>query len=267
MSTSINVNNSAILSKFNPINPSSINLQNPSHSKPHPDPPQPAPKRFKPNVGGCRTRVFPENVKENISGADFVACCPQAVPDQNEHAEGGQSEGTGVIEEGDPEEGAPVRVSKQRSFNKKYFEAYFNASTLTSPMVNSLEFSETITEFDLTQEVYEKNARPSDLKKLLETLKIEEGFTFVATNQTTTDLLLTFKCPGNHTFSICSSEKIRCPLCEYIMTKCSQYAKQHNGNTLINNIGRLLNKRYEGYIEMECEKEHTWKVKYSERYD
>lgn len=260
------INNSTLtLTRSNPLNPSSTtNLPRISGPRPyqhqhqHPPTEQGNAKRFKPNVESCRAREFPESVKEYIAGE---GCCPQAAPCHCVFAEGGQPEGIGVVEEGDPEEGAPVRVSTNKQFlNQKFVEASSNASTLTSPMASSIESSETITEFDLAQDACEPT-KPSDLKKLLKTLEHQKGLICTAINQSSTDSLLTFKCPGEHTFTISSSEKIVCSKCELLLSKCRQYAKQNNGNLIINALGKLVTKKYEGYIEFECEKGHVWRGK------
>lgn len=268
-------NNSASLSNSNPSNPSSINLPKLAGPRPNPFHEQAAAKRFKPNLGGCRTRPFPENVKDEVKavGVEFVRWRhkEQVIqPDINyqDHQEDCQPEGNGAIEEGDPEEGAPVRVSKntKKLFNEKSSDASSNASTLASPVTTLFEYPENITELDLGQDTFESTVpalTESDIKKLLEKLEQEKGFICINISQSSVDPFLTFKCPAGHTFSSDHLGEITCPRCEVIIAKCFQYAKAHNGNVFVNSLGKLIIEKGE-YVEFVCERDHVWKMKYSE---
>jgi len=216
-------NNSAPIFKSNPLNPSSINSPRLSGARPHLDHGVRTAKRFKPNLGGCRIRPFPEDGKEEFVRGEVVhGHCKEFV-------DGGRSEG--VLEEGDPEEGAPVRVSFNKTFINQSLEASSNASTLASPVTSSFEPPEVISELDLAQDTLEgATLTEVELRKLLEKLKQEKGFTCIDYSQSP---ILTFKCSGEHTFFANCLEEITCSKCEIIIAKCSQYAKLRNGNLFI----------------------------------
>eukprot|EP00826_Nyctotherus_ovalis_P028843 TRINITY_DN2273_c0_g1_i3.p1 TRINITY_DN2273_c0_g1~~TRINITY_DN2273_c0_g1_i3.p1 ORF type:complete len:269 (+),score=26.51 TRINITY_DN2273_c0_g1_i3:128-934(+) len=258
------------VSYSDPINPSSINLPRFAGPRPHLSSPPEASKKFRPNLGGGRTRAHPESTKEDRAAEcvhrQFRAEATQPGQCEQGHADAAPPEGAGVVEEGDPEEAAPERVStnSKKIFNGKFFEANYSASTLSSPAASSIELSESITELDLAQETCEEvsaQQNPRPLKNLLHKLAREEGLVCTSVNRSS----LTFKCPGNHTFSASSSETAVCPQCEIMKAKCLRHAKLHNGNYVFYIVGKLLTENYEGSVEFECEKGHVWKVNYSER--
>lgn len=220
------------ISYSNPINPSSTNLPRFAGPRPHLNSPPEAAKKFRPNLGGGRTRAHAESAKEDRAEfAHSPATAETARPGQREQGHAAPPEGVGVVEEGDPEEGAPERVSTypEKLFNGKLLEANYSASTLSSPVASSTELSESIPELDLAQETCEEisaQQNPRPLKNLLHKLAREKGFVCTSVNCST----LTFRCSGNHTFSASGSETAVCRQCEVIKTKCSQHAKLHNGN-------------------------------------
>eukprot|EP00826_Nyctotherus_ovalis_P063913 TRINITY_DN9370_c0_g2_i1.p1 TRINITY_DN9370_c0_g2~~TRINITY_DN9370_c0_g2_i1.p1 ORF type:complete len:401 (+),score=28.05 TRINITY_DN9370_c0_g2_i1:239-1441(+) len=251
MSASTSTANSAPFFKSNPSNPSSTNLPQLAGRRLHlPHLPANA-KKFKPNLGCCRTRPLPESAKEDLNPAlhEFAPWHPDAC--HHAHPGGGQSEGSGVIEEGDPEEGAPFGVStnSKKSF-EKYFEASSNASTLASPVTCSFEPTEVVTEFDLTQDAFEDpgavRLSETEVKKLLEKLKQEKGLMCIEVNQILGEMTLSFRCPAGHVFSTKISNKITCRRCEAIMEKCSQHAKQHNGKLFLNFARKTAHRKVRG---------------------
>lgn len=251
MSASTSTANSAPFFKSNPSNPSSTSLPQFAGRRLHLPHQPPNPKKFKPNLGCCRTRTLAESAKEDQSAAqhDFAPWHPNAC--HHAHPGGGQCEGVGVVEEGDPEEGAPFGVStnSKKSF-EKYIEASSNASTFASPATSSFEPTEVVTEFDLAQDAFEDlgAVRLSEIeaKKLLEKLKQEKGLVCTEVSQVLGETVLSFKCPAGHTFSTKVSNEIACPRCEAIIEKCSQYAKQHNGKVFLNFARKTAHRKVRG---------------------
>jgi hypothetical protein len=216
-------NNSAPIFKSTPLNPSSINSLRLSGIRVQLDHGVTTTKKFKPNLGGCRVRAFPEGRKEEFVRSEAVhGHCEEFV-------DGGQPEE--VIEEGDPEEGAPVRVSYNKAFINQYFEASSNASTLASPVTSLFEPPEAISELYLAQDTLEATVLTEvELKRIIEKLKQRKGFECIDISQSP---ILTFECSGGHTFTANCLEEVTCHNCEVIKAKCSQYAKHHNGNSVI----------------------------------
>lgn len=274
----------------NPINPSSVQLprlagrrqklENLGHE-------HEISKRFKPNLEGSRTRPSSENVKEDIQSStgthnhDSLYSEPLRTSTsqnlQSGDTEFGQPEGgeSGAIE-GDSEEGGYLQGPKENHTKSKLLETESIGSTVASPASIAVESNEMIAELDLAQDAFdEASSRPLDfqcpaslteaeLKKFLEKLSQEKSLICTSIKRSFKNLCITFKCTAGHSFTIRSFEEIVCPKCEVILAKCSEYAQQHHGNYLFNDlVGRLLNERYEEYMSFECESKHIWKVKYS----
>jgi len=66
----------------------------------------------------------------------------------------------------------------------------------------------------------------------------ERGYTCLSTKCPTPDTFLTFKCMEGHIFTtreFSHTHQITCPKCHKKLEKCAEYAKSHNGFSIINN--------------------------------
>lgn len=249
-------------------------------------------KHFKQNFNGSKIRFNSDDVKEDIrssvdtSKRNYLSSeiKQNSVDNQrsngnNGNIESAQSEGSGVgiIEEGDSEEGYYQPLADPKFNFHKSPELNSTASTSTTPSSILVEDCELIADLDLGQDcLYDDSSESQDFicpvalegpkwNEFLDCLKQEKGYTFKTIKHVQKGIRIVFKCLAGHNFAVSSSQKVICHKCDTIIAKCSEYAKLNHGILYANTIGKLITKKYEDYLEFECENHHIWKIKYSKQ--